>query len=211
MQADSAIEIGGDLLTPLVPRGLWPSAGASEIEVTSPWFFKSLPIPGDVCDFGSGRNEISLKFAFVLSALGVAKTVFAFDPFDDSSTDVLDDHGLARGAGSGAGSRFDELTKWSAVLPVRPIAGDPIETCKLLVNRLSFVWLSFGLAETMQAVLDVVSPLLRSDTIIGVNNVGGTTTPGVGPWVASAVAEGRLEPLDLYPRHFVGFYRLVGF
>ena len=70
------------------------------------------------------------------------------------------------------------------------------------------MWLSFGLAETIQAVLDVrASLLLRSDTIIGVNNVGGMTTPGVGPWVASAVAEGRLEPLDLYPRHFVGFYQ----
>ena len=194
-------------LGPLLPRSVSQLRTEAHLGLIAPWFWKSLDIPGDVCEFGCFRGTMSIKFAYLLEAMGRRKQVYAFDTFEgflmaDPSGGVL---GI--GAYSDNDDAFEELQRWSAIIPVRPIKGDARETCKILTNELSFVWLDLDLGVLMDPVLEAIWPLLRRDTIIGINDVGRPETPSVAPWVEQVTQARKLIELARCPGDFIRFFQ----
>lgn len=194
-------------LAELLPKSVYGLRTEANISLIAPWFFKSLDVPGDVCEFGCFRGTLSIKLAYALKALGREKTVYAFDTFEGFQ--VADPSGGALGVGAYSDNEnsFDELTKWSAVLPIRPVKGDATQTAKSLSGRLSFVWLDLDFAIFMEPVLNAIWHLIEPETIIGVDDVGRPETPSIGPWVDQTVNGGRLIELERYPGDFIRFYR----
>jgi hypothetical protein len=200
------MDMGLSHLAELLPRSVYGLRTEAHIGLIIPWFFKSLEIPGDLCEFGCFRGTLSIKMAYALKVLGRDKKVYAFDTFEGFQ--VADPSGGALGVGaySDNDNSFDELTKWSGVIPVRPIKGDATRTCKLLDNRLSFVWLDLDFAIFMEPVLAAIWPRIEPDTIIGIDDVGRPETPSVAPWVDKVVQEGRLIELERHPNNFIRFF-----
>ena len=198
---------GLGLLQQLLPKSVFGLRTEAHIGIIAPWFFKALDIPGDACEFGCFRGTLSIKFAYALKALGRDKTVYAFDTFEGFQ--IADPSGGALGIGAYADNddAFGELTRWGASIPVRPVKGDARETCKLLKNELSFVWLDLDFDMLMAPVLDVIWPLLKPDTVIGIDDVGRPETPSVAPWVDRITQEGRLIELERHPGDFIRFFR----
>ena len=193
-------------LGPLLPRTVSQLRTEAHLGLIAPWFWKSLDIPGDVCEFGCFRGTMSIKFAYLLEAMGRRKQVYAFDTFEgflmaDPSGGVL-----GVGAYSDNDDAFEELQRWSAIIPVRPIKGDARETSKRLTNELSFVWLDLDLGVLMEPVFETIWPLLRRDTIIGIDDVGRPETPSVAPWVEQVTQARKLVELARYPGDFIRFF-----
>ena len=148
---------------------------------------------------------MSIKFAFAAKALGFAKTVYAFDTFEGFESADPAGGVLGKGAYSDTGGAFEQLTRWSSAIPVRPIKGDARETCKTLTDPLAFVWLDLDFSTLMEPVLSAIWPLLDGKTIIGIDDVGRPDTPSVAPWVDKLVRDGRLIELarhDGFQRFF---------
>ena len=198
---------GLGLLQQILPASVFGLRTEAHIGVIAPWFLKSLDIPGDACEFGCFRGTLSIKFAYALKALGRDKTIYAFDTFEGFQ--IADPSGGALGVGaySDNDNAFDELTRWSAAIPVRPVKGDARETCKLLKDKLSFVWLDLDFDILMAPVLDGIWPLLTPETIIGIDDVGRPETPSVAPWVDRITREGKLIELERHPGDFIRFFR----
>jgi len=156
---------------------------------------------------------MSVKFAFALKALGIDKTVYAFDTFEGFATDDPAGGQVGVGYYTDGLDAFEELTRWSKALPLRPIKGDATQTCALLKDQLSFVWLDLDHGSLMRPVFETLWPLLSDRTIVGVDDVGRIdgmgqqVTPGIEPWVDELVAARRLIELKRYPKHFIRFYR----
>ena len=197
----------------LMPRTVFTLRTEAMFSLIAPWFMRSLEVPGDVCEIGCFRGTMSVKFAFALKALGIDKTVYAFDTFEGFTTD--DPAGGQVGAGyySDGDDAFEELTRWSTAIPLRPIKGDATRTCTLLNDPLSFVWFDLDHGSLMRPVFETLWPLLSDRTIVGIDDVGRIddlgqkVTPGVEPWVDELVAAKRLVELKRYPDHFIRFYR----
>ena len=197
---------GLGLLQQMLPASVFGLRTEANIGVVAPWFLKSLDIPGDACEFGCFRGTMSIKFAYALKVLGRDKTIFAFDTFEGFQ--IADPAGGALGIGAYSDNHnaFEELTRWGAAIPVRPVKGDARETCKLLKNTLSFVWLDIDFDILMEPVLDAIWPLLTPGTIIGIDDVGRPETPSVAPWVDRITKEGKLIELARYPGDFIRFF-----
>jgi hypothetical protein len=192
----------------LLPNSVGSLRTEADIRVVIPWFMRSLSIPGDLCEFGCFRGTMSIKFAFALKALGqTEKMVYAFDTFEGFQMDDPSGGALTAGAYGDHDDAFVEMSKWSKVLPIKPIKGDARETCRLLTAPLSFVWLDIDFDVLMDPVLSRIWPLIGRDTIIGIDDVGRPETPSVLPWVEKIVAEGRLVELERTPGAFIRFFR----
>jgi hypothetical protein len=197
----------------LLPRSVFSLRTEAELNLIAPWFMRSLEVPGDVCEIGCFRGTMAIKFAFTLKALGIDKTVYAFDTFEGFLADDPAGGQVTAGLYKVEEDVFDELTRWSRVIPIRPIKGDATETCKTLKGPLSFVWLDLDHGSLMRPVFDTIWPLLSDKTIIGVDDVGRLdgarrqVTPGVESWVNELIATRRLTELKRYPSHFIRFYR----
>ena len=190
----------------LLPRSIAGLRTEADLGVIAPWFRKSLDVPGDICEFGCFRGTMSIKFACVLKALGSSKMVYAFDTFEGFQIDDPAGGGLRIGSYSDNDNSFEELQRWSSVIPVRPIKGDARQTASQLTGELAFVWLDLDFGNLLDDVLAVIWPLLHRDTIIGVDDAGRPETPGVGPWLDRLTETGRLIELMRYPRHkFIRF------
>jgi hypothetical protein len=198
----------------LMPRTVFALRTEAEFNLIAPWFMRSLEVAGDICEIGCFRGTMSVKFAFALKAFGIAKTVYAFDTFEGFTTD--DPAGGQVGAGYYRDGEdwFAELTRWSKVLPLRPIKGDATQTCALLKDPLSFIWLDLDHGSLLRPVFETLWPLLSDRTIVGIDDVGRIdgegrqVTPGVEPWVDELVAARRLIELERHPDHFIRFYRV---
>jgi hypothetical protein len=194
-------------LLELLPRDVAKLRNEAAFHRIAPWFLRSLSVPGDICEFGCFRGYVSIKLAFALKALGIEKTVYAFDTFEGFQ--VADPAGgsLGIGAYSDNDNAFDELSRWGAVLPLRPVKGDARRTCKMLRSPLSFVWLDIDFDVLMAPVLETITPLIGPETIIGIDDVGRPETPSVQGWVDRMIAEGRLVELERYPEEFIWIFR----
>jgi hypothetical protein len=191
-----------------LPRSVAALRTEAHLAVIEPWFVKSLSIPGDICEFGCFRGTMSIKFACALRSHGVSdKMVYAFDTFEGFQMDDPSGGPLKVGAYADTLDAFEELTRWSRVVPIRPVKGDAREACKLLNRQLSFVWLDIDFDVLMAPVLDTIWPLIEPDTIIGIDDVGRPETPSVLPWVGRLEAQGRLVRLEDHPSSFIRFFR----
>lgn len=201
-------------LSDVVPQAVLKLRTEAAFDLIVPWFMQSLEVPGDVCEFGCFRGTMSVKFAFALKALGIDKTVYAFDTFEGFVTDDPDGGSAGVGVYSANDDAFGQLSRWSKVIPVRPVKGDATQTCKTLKSPLSFVWMDLDHGALMRPVFEAISPLLTERTIMGVDDVGRLDgagrpiTPGVEPWVDELVAAGRLTELQRYPDAYVRLYRI---
>jgi hypothetical protein len=197
----------------LLPLSVFSLRTEAQLNVIAPWFMKSLEVPGDVCEIGCFRGTMAIKFAFALKALGIDKTVYAFDTFEGFTGDDPAGGRVGPGYYKVEEDAFLELTRWSRAIPVRPVKGDATETCKILKGPLSFVWLDLDHGSLMRPVFETIWPLLSSKTIIGVDDVGRIdgagrpVTPGVEPWVDEMIAVRRLIELKRYPEFLIRFYR----
>jgi len=191
----------------LTPRSLSQLRTEAHIALIAAWFLKTIDVPGDVCEFGCFRGTMSIKFAAALKALDRNKTVFAFDTFEGFQIDDPAGGALGAGAYSDNEDAFEELQRWSRLIPVRPVKGDARETCKQLAAPLSFVWLDLDFDVLMDPVLDGIWPLLGDETIVGIDDVGRPETPGVEPWVDRVTQAGRLIELARYADDFIRFYK----
>jgi len=198
----------------LLPRSVFSLRTEATLNLIARWFMRSLEVPGDVCEIGCFRGTMSVKFAFVLKALGVDKTVYAFDTFEGFTTDDPAGGQVGVGYYSDGHDAFEELTRWSKVIPLQPIKGDATRTCALLKGPLSFVWLDLDHGSLMRPVFEILWPLLSDRTIVGVDDVGRIdglghqVAPGIEPWVGELVAARRLVELKRYPDAFIRFYRV---
>src|SRR5476649_74182 len=125
----------------LIPRSVFTLRTEAALNLIAPWFMQSLDVPGDVCEIGCFRGTMSVKFAFALKTLGIDKTVYAFDTFEGFTTDDPAGGQVGVGYYRDTEDAFGELTRWSKVIPVRPVKGDATRTCTILKDPLSFVWL----------------------------------------------------------------------
>jgi hypothetical protein len=197
----------------LLPSSVYALRTEANLGVIAPWFMRSLDVPGDVCEFGCFLGTMSLKFAFALRALGIDKTVYAFDTFEGFQTDDPAGGEVNIGYFKPEHDSFGELARWSKVVPIRPIKGDATQTCRQLKGPLSFVWLDLDHGSLMRPVFDTIWPLLSDRTIVGVDDVaridgaGRQVTPGVEPWLDELVAAGRLVELERHPGAFIRFYK----
>lgn len=192
----------------LIPPSINSLRTEAHLGIIAPWFFHALPIPGDICEIGCFRGTMSLKFAWALRELGLAaeKTVYAFDTFEGFQINDPAGGALGIGAYSDNDNAFEHLSDWSRVVPLLPIKGDATQTVRQLTRPLAFVWLDLDMDVLMAPVLDTIWPLLRPDTIIGIDDVGRPETPTVGPWVETLIAQGRLTQLAEYPGDFIRFF-----
>ncbi len=125
----------------------------TDLRVVAPWFFRSLDVRGDICEFGCFRGTMSIKFAFALRVLERDKTVYAFDTFQGHIIDDPAGGALGIGAYSDNDDPFEELQRWSSVIPVRPIKGDARQTASQLIGELAFVWLDLDFDNLLDDVL----------------------------------------------------------
>jgi hypothetical protein len=191
----------------VVPLSVLQLKTEANLPVLRPWFELSLPLPGDVAEFGCYKGTLSIKFAFYLGALKQAKTVYAFDTFEGFQ--IADPGGGALGVGAyeDNDNAYDELQKWSKVLPLVPVKGDARETCKMLSDPLSFVWLDLDMGVLMEPVFDQIQRLCSSDTVIGVDDYGRPETPTVKPWADAVEQRGVWTKLREYRDTHIAFYR----
>jgi hypothetical protein len=197
-------------LLELLPASIGQLRTEAAMSLVAPWFLRSLPVPGDICEFGCFRGTMSIKFAFAIRALGLNKMVYAFDTFDGFQIDDPGGGVLRVGAYDDTQNAFEELSRWGAVLPLRPVKGDAIKTCKMLRKPLSFVWLDMDFDVLMAPVLETVMPLLGPDTIIGIDDVGRPETPTVEAWVDRITADGILVELERFPDNCIRVFRRGG-
>jgi hypothetical protein len=168
---------------------------------------RTIGVAGDICEFGCFRGLTSIKMAFFVQALRLPKKVYAFDTF---SGFVLDDPSggpMRIGGYSDTYGAYDELIKWSRVLPLEPIKGDAREMCGLLKNPISFVWLDMDMGVMMGPVLHTIWHLLSRDSLIAVDDVGRPETPTVKPWLDDLIARGQIKVVEEYPGECMGIYR----
>ena len=193
-------------LGPLLPRSVAQLRTEAKLGVIAPWFWKSLDIPGDLCEFGCFRGTMSIKLAYLIEAMGRNKKVYAFDTFEGFP--VADPSGGALGIGAYQDNddAFEELERWSAIIPVRPIKGDARQTCRSLTGELSFIWFDLDFGTLMEPILETIWPLLSHDTIIGIDDVGRPETPSVAPWVDRVTQARKLIELERYPEDFIRFF-----
>jgi hypothetical protein len=197
-------------LLDLLPASIAQLRTEAELRIVAPWFLRSLPVPGDVCEFGCFRGTMAIKFAFAIRALGLDKTVYAFDTFEGFQIDDPGGGALRVGAYDNNQNAFEELSRWGAVLALRPVKGDARKTCKMLRKPLSFVWLDMDFALLMAPVLETILPLLGPGTIIGIDDVGRPETPTVEAWVDRITDDGTLVELERFPDHCVRIFRRPG-
>ena len=145
----------------LLPLSVFSLRTEAQLNAIAPWFMKSLEVPGDVCEIGCFRGTMAIKFAFALKALGIDKTVYAFDTFEGFTGDDPAGGRVGPGYYKVEEDAFLELTRWSRAIPVRPVKGDATETCKMLKGLQSFVWLDLDHGSLMR-------PRLRDHMAIAV-------------------------------------------
>lgn len=212
--ADTTAYDRSNPLFALLPRSVFGLRTEAPLHLVAPWFMRSLEVPGDVCEIGCFRGTMSVKFAFALKMLGVDKMVYAFDTFEGFKTDDPAGGQVGVGYYRVQDDEFEELTRWSKVIPLCPVKGDATKTCSILKRPLSFVWLDLDHGALMRPVFETIWPLLSDQTIVGVDDVnriddaGRPVTPGVEPWVDEMVAAKRLVELKRYPGDFIRFYRV---
>ena len=206
----SIMQSGGrNLFAAYLPKTIRELRTEAHLQLIEPWFFKGLKGQGDICEFGCFQGTMSIKFAAILQAMQITdKNVYAFDTFEGFQIDDPGGGSLGVGAYSDAPDTFSELTKWGRILPVKPVKGDATVTCRDLRKPLCFVWMDLDMAVLMAPVLDRIWPLLREDTVIGIDDVGRPETPTVLPWVQQLVAEGRLIQLQSFPKNYVAFFQI---
>lgn len=194
----------------LLPASIYNLRTEANLGVIEPWFFRSLPIPGDIVEFGCFRGTMSLKFAWALRELGLAdsKMIHAFDTFEGFQIDDPGGGALHVGAYSDNDNAFEHLTAWSHVLPIRPVKGDATQTWRQLTRPLSFVWLDLDMDVLMAPVLEGIMPLIHPGTILGIDDVGRPETPTVKPWVEPLVEQGLLVQLAEDRDAFIRFFRV---
>jgi len=183
-------------LDALLPPEIMEVHQETNLALVVPMFEKSLSVPGDAAEFGCFRGALAVKLAWMMKAAGAPKHYYAFDTFQASEIDDPVGSGdglLGAGAFRDNADAYDALTKWSRLLPLTPIKGDPPKTCSVLTKPLSFVWLDLERDVLMDPVLRHIWPLCSSDTIIGIDDAGRPENPTVGPWLDQLVATGALE------------------
>ncbi len=199
----------------LMPTEIAGMRQEANISLILPFLEKSLPVAGDVAEFGCFRGILSVKLAWMLKALGADKHYYAFDTFHGFEID--DPAGGALGIGSFRDDEFDAftfLTKWSRILPLTPVKGDATKTCAQLRAPLSFVWLDLDMGVLMDPVLRTIWSKCGPDTIIGIDDVGRPETPTVSPWLDGLLAAGALEMVfdsdRIAPNTFIRFVKKKG-
>lgn len=197
-----------DRLKDLLPDSIYRLRTEAHLKFITPWFFHSLKVPGDICEVGCFRGTMSIKFAWALRELGLDRDrmVYAFDTFEGFQISDPGGGALKVGAYDDNDNSYDTLTRWSHVLPLKPIKGDATQTWRELKRELSFVWLDLDMEVLQAPFLDGIWPLLRPDTIIGIDDVGRPETPTMLPWVERLVSEGRLRQLAAYPGDFIRYF-----
>jgi hypothetical protein len=181
-----------------VPQGILNLRTETFMPIVRSWFEKSLAVPGDIAEFGCFKGTMSVKYAFYVRALNLPKTVYAFDTFEGFTVDDTAGGTITIGAYRVDDEIFEELERWSKVLPIVPVKGDAAQTCKRLANPLSFVWLDLDLAVFLDPVLRHVLPLCSRDTVIGLDDYGRPQTPTVKPWADAVEQEGLWEKVHEY-------------
>jgi hypothetical protein len=190
-----------DVVLPLLPAAFRSAKEDWLLRIVAPEFVRCFDLAGDICVFGCFPQILPVPLAFAIGALGLPKTVYAFDVFD------ADQSAEWGGAHANGIEVFDDLSKWAAVLPVRAIRGDVTNTCKLLIEKISLLWFDLASAGAIESVLDTIQPLLGANTIIGIHGDGDPERPDVKPWIEDATASEKLISLIQIPESFVGFLR----
>jgi hypothetical protein len=206
---ERAKQASSSLFMSTLPCSVLGLPSEANLSVLLPAFEQSLYVPGDVCEFGCFRGATSLKLAYLIQALGLKKTVYAFDTFEGFQ--IADPGGGALGVGAFADNfdAYGELQKWGKVLPLVPVKGDATVTCSVVKSPLSFVWLDLDMGVLMDPVLTTIMPHITSETVIGVDDVGRPETPTVEPWIRGIVDRGVLREVARHPSEFIRFYRRV--
>lgn len=199
----------------LMPGEIAGMRQEANISLIFPFLEKSLPVEGDMAEFGCFRGILSVKLAWMIKALGAHKHYYAFDTFHGFEID--DPAGGALGVGSFRDDAFDAfgfLTKWSRILPLTPVKGDATKTCAQLQGPLSFVWLDLDMGVLMDPVLRTIWSKCGPDTLIGIDDVGRPETPTVAPWLDGLLASGAVELVfdsdKIAPNTFIRFVKKKG-
>jgi Methyltransferase domain len=210
---DFSAQDESDPLYPLLPRSVFALRTEAALDIVSPWFLKSLEIPGDVCEVGCYQGTMAIKFAFVVRARGLPKKVYAFDTFEGFHTSDPAGGSIGVGYYGVNNDAYQELLRWSDVIPVIPVKGDATETTKIVHAPLSFIWMDLDHGSLMRPAFENLWPWITPQTIIGVDDVGHLdgagrqVTPGVEPWLDELIAAGRLTEIERHPGAYIRFYR----
>lgn len=207
-RATRAVQHGAaGVIDDYVPRSVLELRTEATLPVIRPWFEQSLTVPGDIAEFGCYKGTLSIKYAFYVRALQQSKTVYAFDTFEGFK--IADPGGGALGIGAyeDNDNAYDELQKWSRVLPLVPVKGDARETCKILKAPLSFVWLDLDMAVLMGPVFDYLRGLCTNQSVLGVDDYGRPETPTVKPWADELEHRGVWHKLREYSDSHIAFYQ----
>ena len=189
-----------ELLLPLLPKEFRSGEVDWPLKVISAHILESLEKKGDLCEFGCLPHMISRAVSFIISALGVNKIAYAFDTFDRKYLTKQENYLIGEEV-------FNELTLWSAVIPLRPIRGEVNETCKLLNDKISFAWFSLDSAQDIQSIIEIIWPFLDSTTIIGIDKFGNPATTAIESWAEKMVANGKFEIIELIPENLIRLFR----
>jgi len=199
----------------LMPPEIAGMRQEANISLIFPFLEKSLPVEGDVAEFGCFRGILSVKLAWLIKALGAHKHYYTFDTFHGFEID--DPAGGALGVGAFRDDAFDAfgfLTRWSRILPLTPVKGDATKTCAQLRGPLSFVWLDLDMGVLMDPVLRTIWSKCGPDTIIGIDDVGRPETPTVAPWLDGLLSSGAVELVfdsdRIAPNTFIRFVKKKG-
>lgn len=188
-----------DLLLPLLPLSLRSEREDWLLRSVAPHFVRSFSVIGEVCVFGCLPQVLATPLAFLVRALRMPRSVYAFDTFDsEARTDWT-------GLPVSGEAVYDDLVRWSAAIPVRPVRGAPAETSKILFERIAFAWFDLNSAELVESVLDTIWPLLATRTSIGIG-CSHAAAADLEAWAASKVAAGTLRQLTRAQPGVVGFY-----
>lgn len=206
---ERAKQASSSLFRASLPCSVLGLPSEANLSVLLPAFEQSLQVPGDVCEFGCFRGATSLKLAYLIQALGLKKTVYAFDTFEGFQIDDPGGGALGIGAFADNFDAFGELQKWGKVVPLVPVKGDATATCSIIKAPLSFVWLDLDMGVLMEPVLSTIMPYITAETVIGVDDVGRPETPTVEPWIRGIVERGALREVSRHAPEFIRFYRRV--
>lgn len=199
----------------MLPREIAGMRQEANLGLVLPFLEQAFSVPGDVAEFGCFRGVLAVKLAWLLKAAGIQKRYYAFDTFH--GFEIADPQAGALGVGAFRDDAFDAykfLTQWSHVLPLTPVKGDATQTCRVLKDPLSFVWLDLDMNVLMDPVLRQIWPLCGPDSLIGVDDVGRPETPSVAPWLDGLIDAGVVEVIfdseEVAPNTFIKVVKKKG-
>lgn len=173
---------------------------AANIEWLSLYFKKALKSPGDIAEFGCFEGGLSMKMAYLVKKLKIDRTVYALDTFEGfSEADPHPQGAITVGAYTPRFDAYNFLLNKSKEYPLVLIKGDVRETISQIKDKFfSFVWLDLDLQDSTYKMLDFLKDRVYKTSIVGVDDYGRESCPGIVEAVDYWVGTGVWDVIGVY-------------